>query len=176
MKKLRKTYGIQGKIEFLAVIFNGKARLEVPFTDGSVNAVGRKPATFTTDNPVVQIAIERSEPFRKRFIRLYSIIELDEDIRVERNPRSCPECAIEADSDSGSEEVPAEPEYPVEDSEEDQEEPADTTGEVPVKEFSNNEDARNYFVEAYGIAPSKLRRKKQIIAVAEQVGEKIAFV
>lgn len=60
MKKTKKTYGVSGMMEYQAVIRIGKATMKVPFTDGSMTAMGVNPATFTTEDFMTQHAIEHS--------------------------------------------------------------------------------------------------------------------
>src|SRR3712207_8629315 len=39
----------------------GSAKMKIPFTNGSTNESGRTPATFSTSNPIIQLAIENSK-------------------------------------------------------------------------------------------------------------------
>lgn len=65
------TYGVNGMMEWYAIIPAGKSTLRVHFTGGTVTGYGTTPATFTTDNPAVIHLIENSYWFktiRKIFI------------------------------------------------------------------------------------------------------------
>ena len=86
MKKKRITYGVYGMMEYQTIIKIGRATLKVLFTDGSMTAIGQNPAKYTTSNFLVQRAIENSSEFKKGRIMTVSTIELDEDVRIERNP------------------------------------------------------------------------------------------
>lgn len=86
MKKKRITYGVYGMMEYQAIIKIGRATLKVMFTDGSITAMGQNPAQYTTSDFIVQHAIENSSDFKKGRIHVVSTIELDEDVRIERNP------------------------------------------------------------------------------------------
>lgn len=86
MKKKRITYGVYGMIEYQTIIKIGRATLKVLFTDGSMTAIGQNPAKYTTSDFLVQRAIENSSEFKKGRIQVVDTIELDEDVRIERNP------------------------------------------------------------------------------------------
>ena len=86
MKKKRITYGVYGMMEYQAIIKIGRATLKVMFTDGSITAMGQNPAQYTTSDFIVQHAIENSSDFKKGRIHVVNTIELDEEVRIERNP------------------------------------------------------------------------------------------
>lgn len=86
MKKKRITYGVYCMMEYQTIIKIGRATLKVLFTDGSMTAIGQNPAKYTTSDFLVQRAIENSSEFKKGRIMTVSTIELDEDVRIERNP------------------------------------------------------------------------------------------
>lgn len=73
-------------MEYQTIIKIGRATLKVLFTDGSMTAIGQNPAKYTTSDILVQRAIENSSEFKKGRIMTVSTIELDEDVRIERNP------------------------------------------------------------------------------------------
>lgn len=86
MKKKRITYGVYGMMEYQTIIKIGRATLKVLFTDGSMTAIGQNPAKYTTSDFLVQRAIENNSEFKKGRIQVVDTIELDEDVRIERNP------------------------------------------------------------------------------------------
>ena len=86
MKKKRITYGVYGMMEYQSIIKIGRATLKVLFTDGSMTAIGQNPAKYTTSDFLVQRAIENSSEFKKGRIQVVDTIELDEEVRIERNP------------------------------------------------------------------------------------------
>ena len=86
MKKKRITYGVNGMMEYQAIIKIGRATLKVMFTDGSMTAIGQNPAKYTTSDFLVQRAIENSSEFKRGRITIVNSIELDEEVRIERNP------------------------------------------------------------------------------------------
>lgn len=67
---MTKTYGVNGMIEWNALIPAGRTTLRVHFKGGSVTGYGVSPAIFTTDNPAVIHIIEHSHWFRDRKILL----------------------------------------------------------------------------------------------------------
>lgn len=85
MKKKRITYGVYGMMEYQAIIKIGRATLKVLFTDGSITSLGQNPAHYTTSDFLVQHAIENSRDFKRGRIRVVNAIELDEEVRIERN-------------------------------------------------------------------------------------------
>lgn len=86
MKKKRITYGVYGMMEYQSIIKIGRATLKVLFTDGSMTAIGQNPAKYTTSDFLVQHAIENSSEFKRGRITVVDTIELDEEVRIERNP------------------------------------------------------------------------------------------
>ena len=65
MKKYKKTYAILHLAEKRTTFHLGKTKVHVSFTGGQVTKKGVTPATFTTDDPIVQLAIEKSKDFEK---------------------------------------------------------------------------------------------------------------
>lgn len=73
-------------MEYQTIIKIGRATLKVLFTDGSMTAIGQNPAKYTTSDFLVQRAIENSSEYKKGRIQVVDTIELDEEVRIERNP------------------------------------------------------------------------------------------
>lgn len=73
-------------MEYQSIIKIGRATLKVMFSDGSMTAIGQNPAKYTTSDFLVQRAIENSSEFKKGRITIVNSIELDEEVRIERNP------------------------------------------------------------------------------------------
>lgn len=73
-------------MEYQSIIKIGRATLKVLFTDGSMTAIGQNPAKYTTSDFLVQHAIENSSEFKRGRITVVDTIELDEEVRIERNP------------------------------------------------------------------------------------------
>lgn len=73
-------------MEYQSIIKIGRATLKVLFTDGSMTAIGQNPAKYTTSDFLVQHAIENSSEFKRGRITVVDTIELDDEVRIERNP------------------------------------------------------------------------------------------
>lgn len=86
MKRYKKTYAIFHLTEKHTVFYLGKTKVHVSFTGGIVTKKGVTPATFTTDDPIVQLAIENSEDFKKGAIKLRSKYPVQGEIKVGKNP------------------------------------------------------------------------------------------
>lgn len=75
MNAKRKTYGVSGYMEWVALIECGKATVKVHFSGGSLTGYGVTPAEFTTQNPMTQAIIENSKEFKSGKIYLLREIE-----------------------------------------------------------------------------------------------------
>lgn len=70
MEIKRKTYAVNGIMEWVALINAGKAQMKVHFSGGSLTGYGVTPATFTTEDPMKQAIIENSHYFKSGKIYL----------------------------------------------------------------------------------------------------------
>jgi hypothetical protein len=75
MNAKRKTYGVSGYMEWVALIECGKATVKVHFSGGSLTGYGVTPAEFTTQNPMTQAIVENSKEFKSGKIFLLREIE-----------------------------------------------------------------------------------------------------
>lgn len=75
MNAKRKTYGVSGYMEWVALIECGKATVKVHFSGGSLTGYGVTPAEFTTQNPMTQAIIENSKEFKSGKLFLLREIE-----------------------------------------------------------------------------------------------------
>ncbi len=85
MKKRKVTYGVYHLVEWIAVLSLGKAKVKVQFTGGATTTQGVTPATYTTADPVVQFAIERSPEFRRGKIKIIRSCDLGGEVEIGRN-------------------------------------------------------------------------------------------
>ena len=94
---MKKTYGIEGVSECVFRLPVGKAVVSCRFTDGNLLSREPQPATFTTDNPVVQAVIESCEMYQSgRVFLLASYGEPEptaEEVKTEAEPEVKPEVA-----------------------------------------------------------------------------------
>lgn len=191
MKKKLITYGVSGMMEFQAIIKIGRSAMKVLFTDGSMNAMGMNPATYTTDNFMVQHAIENSDHFKRGRIHIVRTVPLDDVVHIDRNPKReeapapapipAPEkCEgventekaesaevdnVESDTEEATvEEAPAPASIPME-----------MTKKITEMEFDNNDDARDFLETQFGFVRSKLRNRADIVAAGEAHNIAISF-
>lgn len=151
-------------MEYQAVIKLGRNSMRVNFSDGSVSAMGINPAIFTTENFMVQHAIENSADFKRGLIKRINVIDLDEELSIER-PASVAAEAVATPIEAAVE-VKAEP---VED--------ANDANDANVQvEFSCKDDAKDYLEQTFGLVRSKLRTRDDIVAAGKANGVDIYFV
>ena len=179
MKKKRITYGVYGMMEYQALIKIGKATLKVQFTDGSITAYGQNPAQFTTADFIVQHAIENSSDYKRGRIKRVTVIELDEDVHIERNPvkATAQEATATAETaTTGANETASATTDEAAASDEGEAAPAEAAGEATMTEveFTCNADAKEYLENTFGVKAS-LRTRADIIACGETYGVKISF-
>lgn len=193
MKKKRITYGVFGMMEYQSIIKIGRATLKVLFTDGSITSLGQNPAQYTTSDFIVQHAIENSSDFKRGRIKVVNTIELDEDVRIERNHAASTQAApsktavkVEAATESAApakeedmtEAAPDEAETTTEAAPEVTEEAdgkADEATAPTEVEFSTNQEAKDYLANTFGVKGA-LKTRAEIIAAGETYGVKITFV
>lgn len=176
-KKTRTTYGVYNLIEWHALLQMGKATVKVPFTGGSMTTQGVTPATFTTENPVVQFAIERSPEFKTGKIKVVRRTALEGTIEIGRNlPKAAvsgEEAAKEAAGDGdvsatgNDEEVNPMPEEDTD---------IGSTAARTQVEFSCNDDAKDYLEQTFGFVRSKLRNREDIVKAGMTHNVDITFV
>lgn len=185
MTKTRTTYGVYNLIEWHALLRMGKASVKVLFTGGSITTQGVTPATFTTDNPVIQFAIEKSPEFINGRIKVVRRTKLNEDIEIECN---APRIASDVpDSASAPTPIPVpaseSPASSVEEGENisgksndrDAEYNECTAPATTQVEFSCNDDAKDYLESKFGVTRSKLLNRDVIRETGEAYGVEIIF-
>lgn len=153
-----KTYGIYGLNEWHGKLKAGSIEVQVSFKGGTASPSGAQPAYFMTKDPITQFVIENSKEFKKGFIVLVMQQEL---------PGTHPRMAV-------PKQVAAPAERPVQstdtvDRPEGGEKTEDGIQKTQVK-VASVEDAKDYLVEHYGIAGSKLRTRAACIAAGEENG------
>lgn len=183
MKKKRITYGVNGMMEYQAIIKIGRATLKVLFSDGSMTAMGENPAHFTTTDFITQHAIENCRDFKRGLIKKLNVIELDEEVHIERNKNADmkKESVENADLKNSGESLVQDVSDDVIETtvDESSEKPtADETTEnvVTEVEFNSNQEAKDFLAKSYGVKSSVMRTRADIIAAGEANGVKIIFV
>lgn len=199
MRRAKKTYAVYHLTEKHTVFRLGKTKVKVSFTGGVVTKQGVKPATFTTDDPVVQMAIEKSDDFRKGNVKIIAHYPLDGEVRIGKNVRisDAPTPAVnpaptpdEPQEDEAVTPVPEECKEPEEEpaSEDPQEEeakeevakeespsPSSPDG-LEVIEASCKDVAKQYLQEHFGENPAKLRTRDDVQKCAEKYGLTFNFI
>ena len=186
MKKKQITYGVSGMMEYQAVVKVGKKNVSINFSDGSISAMGTNPATYTTDNIIMQNAIESSYEFKRGRIHIVRTIDLAEELHVVRNrPKPAqsptptaspqPEHKTAPEANNGSQEVADTPQE-AESNPDAPEEKVEETASLTQVEFSCNDDAKDYLEQSFGYVRSKLRKREEIIAAGKAHNVEIIFV
>lgn len=182
-------------MEYQSIIKIGRATLKVLFSDGSMTAFGQNPAKYTTSDFLVQRAIENSSDFKRGRITVVNAIELDEEVRIERNPAKketvkvanteVEPTAEETTTGTDGEQTAAEEVAEATDGEES---PADetaastdeaeastsTTDGATEVEFTTNQEAKDYLSNTFGVTTA-FRNRAEIVACGATYGVKITF-
>ena len=159
--RYKKTYGIHGLLEWHGDIVSNGAKMRVSFTNGSTTAYGVAPATFTTGDPLTQHIIENSDQFKNGrivVVRSAPIPGTENDGKAAGGPVHSTDTENRPEEGEGAE---------------GDDTGGEGAGKVQVK-VSSVEDAKDYLVEHFGIAGSKLRTRAACIAAGEENG--IEFV
>lgn len=181
--KTKTTYGVYNLVEWHAVLRMGKAYVKVPFTGGSITTQGVTPATFTTEDPIIQFAIERSPEYVNGKIKVVRRVDLKEVIKIECNahkvasdvpghspapiPTDC--AATPVQEGEKAPDTQTSNEAGAEDN-------AETAPAPTQVEFSCNDDAKDYLEETFGFVRSKLRNREDIINAGKAHNVEIIFV
>lgn len=178
-EKTKTTYGVYNLIEWHALLRMGKATVKVPFTGGSITTQGVTPATYTTEDPIIQFAIERSPEFTRGKIKIVRRVKLSGLVEIERNvpaPATIPEAdgnnqdsviSDETESGGSDETISISDDVPSDD--------VPSEKHVVEMEFDNNDDAKDFLETEFGCVRSKLRTRADIIATGKANGIAISF-
>ncbi len=199
MRRSKRTYAIFHLTEKHTAFYLGKMRVQVSFTGGIITKKGVTPATFTTEDPVVQLAIESSDDFRRGVIRLKSEYPLGGDVPVGVNPREvattdehigveepeyCDTPMAGMPSDYGYEPDPdmvVDYDYEAQPAEADSAASGEATAEadesvLEVLDASCKDVAKQYLEEHFGENPAKLRTRDDVQRCAAKYGIRFNFV
>lgn len=180
MKVKNIIYGVDGMLEYQALINVGEAKMKIPFTNGSTNEAGRMPATFRTSNPVVQMAIENSNEFKKGFIRKVHEALTGDDVYIESEHVALAKSTVAEhptvnEAGKQAEQTVESKEEPEAEKIEPQKDEAQTVETVTTKEFSCNDDAKDFFETEFGIKRSSMRTRADITSVGLAHGIEVKF-
>lgn len=135
-------YGVDGMMEWNAIIPAGTARVNIPFKHGSYDGRGVSAATFRTSDPFFQAVIEHSDYYASG--KIFIISDHREVV-------------------SGQESVGSDQYEEVSG----QESEGESLTEVEV---SSREDAKQYMIAHFGFSASSLKSKASILAAAKANG------
>lgn len=190
MKKYKKTYAILNLAEKHTYFHLGKTKVRVSFTGGVITKKGVTPATFTTDDPIVQFAIEQSDRFKNGAVTLLSQYPVQGEVKIGRNepePQKpeepivqspipeqteapAPVEASEDNSESAAENVlAAEPEVEKEEADA-ADENAPEGSNLEVIEVSCKDVAKQYLQEHFDEKPAPLRTIADVQECAAKYG------
>lgn len=174
--------------------------VNVDFAGGSINNRGVIPACYTTNNPLVQKALEDSNEFKSGIIQIIQAIPETSDVRVARAKEEAERARVEAEQraqeeagNKGSEPQPesqaseqggeAKAEEPAQGQQAADSQPAadaqevvadavpvDETGTKTTVEVTCREDAVEYLKANFGYTTIKLRQKGAVKRAAEEHG------
>lgn len=192
-----KRYGVYGKVEFVMSVFIANTSVCVDFSGGSITNRGVIPASYTTNNPLVQKALEGTNEFKVGVVRLIDSIPESDDVRVARAmaeaEQRAKEEAVNSGSDTRAESQTSEQGYEAKTEAPAHEQQAvDNQSAAYAKEVAPDavsadecdakttvevtcfEDAVEYLKANFGYTSSKLRTKPAVERAAEEHG--IIFV
>ncbi|MBE6300185.1 MAG: hypothetical protein E7083_07665 [Bacteroidales bacterium] len=138
-----KRYEIKNYSEYIIDVSVGKRKFSIPFTGGALTNRGSIPASYTTNNGIIQYAIENSKYFASGKIYLAKETKTGDDIK------STPQAATQATNNKKS------------------------SGEVKTLKkvkVSDLQEAKNYLIEKYNVNSLSLRGEKTITEQAKILG------
>lgn len=159
-----KTYGIHGLSEWYGKVKAGSIEVSVAFKGGTASPSGAQPAYFMTKDPITQFVIENSKEFKNHFITLERSVELPGTHPREAYPkRPTPENGSKTAAHETAPSQDTDTDGSVDGAE------GEAVKKTQVK-VSSVEDAKDYLVDKFGIASSKLRTRAACIAAGEENG------
>lgn len=154
MKKITKTYGVYHLSEWDATLsLESGVSIRVHFEGGAAHiSEGARPATLTTSGVIDQYVIEKSQEFLSGRIVLLRSFESEEN-EAEDNE----EVREGEVSDEGSQE--------------------DSSGDASLSDmhFNSRDDAKDYLMQHFGVAPEALTKKASIIKQGKANGLNITI-
>lgn len=159
--RYKKTYGIRHLTEKHTAFYLGGLKVHVSFMGGVITKKGVSPATFTTDNEVVQLAIERSDDFINGVIALesaYPIVDKTPPLPMKKSPAIAPKplpsaCSVDSTCSHSTQKLP----------------------DFQILEMSCKDVAKQFLEEKFGENPAKLRTRADIADCAAKYGIKFEY-
>lgn len=170
MEKKRVTYGVFGMMEYQALVpIGSKTIMKINFSDGSLTAMGTNPARYSTDNYMVQHAIENSKDFRRGLICKISEVNVMGEVKIERNAAANDMAGA---SDGVNADAAIDVNEPAKAEEHESNEQAGAEREIIVH---CNDDAKDYLEEHCGCVRSRIRTRNDINELAAANGIRFIF-
>ena len=163
--KTKTTYGVYNLVEWHARLRMGRATVKVAFVGGAITTQGVTPATFITEDPVVQFAIENSPEFKSGKIKIIRRAKLDGTVEIGSNPKRNNEAKPDTECTMQNEASEDKPEIEAE-------KPSSPLLEM---EFDCNDDAKDYLEKTFGCTRSKIKTRTEIVAAGLANGVNILF-
>lgn len=159
-KDMINTYGVFGKIEFVMSVQIGNQSVTVDFSGGGMSSRGVIPASYVTNNPLVQRALHLTAEYRAGIVKLIKsipekvdLLEAERQKAEEEGEKKLQDASLETDGG---------------------EDDAVASGQTRV-EVSCLDDAVEYLKANYeGYSASKLRTKASVVKAGEEHG--VVFV
>lgn len=139
-----KKYEIKNYSEYIINVSVGKRTFSIPFTGGALTNQGSIPASYSTNNEIIQYAIEHSRYYAIGIVYLAQEIKTEEVKPIRQNLQQTPQPATKRSS--GEEK------------------------EIKKVKVSDLQEAKNYLVENYNVSSLSLRGEKSIMEQAKIVG------
>lgn len=139
-----KKYEIKNYSEYIINVSVGKRTFSIPFTGGALTNQGSIPASYSTNNEIIQYAIEHSRYYAIGIVYLAQEIKTEE---VKPTPQTLQPTPQPATKRSSGEEK--------------------TIKKVKVSDL---QEAKNYLVENYNVSSLSLRGEKTIMEQAKIFG------
>ena len=140
-----KKYEIKNYSEYVIDVSVGKRNFSIPFTGGALTNQGSIPASYSTNNGIIQYAIEHSRYFALGIVYIAQEVKTDEEIKkLAQSSQPTPQPATKRSS--GEEK------------------------EIKKVKVSDLQEAKNYLMENYPISGLLLRGEKSIMEQAKIVG------
>ncbi len=167
-KDMINTYGVFGKIEFVMSVQIGNQSVTVDFSGGGMSSRGVIPASYVTNNPLVQRALHLTAEYRAGIVKLIKSIPEKVDLLEAERQKAEEEAAKKAEEEGEKKLQDASLET------DGGEDDAVASGQTRV-EVSCLDDAVEYLKANYeGYSASKLRTKASVVKAGEEHG--VVFV
>lgn len=92
----KKRYGVSGYMEYTIKATLQRRVFVIPFRNGITSLNGQLPATYDTDNPIIQFAIEKSTEYRQGIVTDMTPAAWKDKEKTVAQPKSQTSSAVES--------------------------------------------------------------------------------